>query len=412
MIKLFIYCLLGLGVGAYLSIKLAEDPGYVLVSFQGYSLEATLVTSLLAIGIIFFLVFGLWWLVKAVNPFKLLKKSTWSAIFRIGSSKMATEKGLRLLLLGHWQASYKLLVENAGRAPMPVFNYLAASLAAFQRGDKLAWVYCLDQAIKINDSTAGGVKNLKALLELKDGRFEQSLLILLQLKKENPDSPYILVLIKEVYVALEDWVKLELILPELEKHKLLEESELKSLFEKVAMFHLGNISEAESEKVALNLAWKNIPKQIKNSEAVVICYVRKLLELGSDEEALIVLSRYLKQNWSDGLVDLLGRVESKEVGKKLLILEGWVKDRPKNVVLMLALGRLSMRNQLWGKAREYFEAASKISEDGLLRAEINAELARLLENMGEHEKSLESYNKAMELLGKKLPDLPMPIKVK
>ena len=43
-----------------------------------------------------------------------------------------------------------------------------------------------------------------------------------------------------------------------------------------------------------------------------------------------------------------------------------------------------------------------------LSAEINAELGRLLEHLGEHDKSLLCYRQAMDLMERKLPDLPMP----
>ncbi len=105
---------------------------------------------------------------------------------------------------------------------------------------------------------------------------------------------------------------------------------------------------------------------------------------------------------------MLGYIDNQDAAAQILLLEGWVKDRPKNVILMLTLGRLSLRNNLWGKAREYFEIALRFTNDVRLSAEINAELGRLLEHLGEYEKSLICYRQAMNLMDKKLPELPMP----
>ena len=77
-------------------------------------------------------------------------------------------------------------------------------------------------------------------------------------------------------------------------------------------------------------------------------------------------------------------------------------------MLLLTLGRLSLRNQLWGKGREYFEHALRSSKSVTLTAEISAELGRLLEYLGEHERSLVCYQQAMLLMENKLPDLPLP----
>jgi HemY protein len=123
---------------------------------------------------------------------------------------------------------------------------------------------------------------------------------------------------------------------------------------------------------------------------------------------LSLLTKYIKHQWSDRLVALLGYIDNQDAAEQILLLESWVKDRPKNVNLMLTLGRLSLRNKLWGKAREYFETALHFSNNMGLSAEINAELGRLLEHLGEHDKSLLCYRQAMDLMERKLPDLPLP----
>ncbi len=75
---------------------------------------------------------------------------------------------------------------------------------------------------------------------------------------------------------------------------------------------------------------------------------------------------------------------------------------------MLSLGRACLRNRLWGKAREYFKNALRFSKTMAVSAEANAELARLLDHMGEHAQSAALYGKAMAQLNHKLPELPMP----
>jgi HemY protein len=107
---------------------------------------------------------------------------------------------------------------------------------------------------------------------------------------------------------------------------------------------------------------------------------------------------------------MLGHVHTRTPQDLLLLLEGGLKQRPNNPALLLTLGRLSLRNQLWGKAREYFELALRVCKAPELVAELNGELARLLEHLGEHDKSLAYYQKALGMLKRPLPDVPLPAK--
>lgn len=73
-------------------------------------------------------------------------------------------------------------------------------------------------------------------------------------------------------------------------------------------------------------------------------------------------------------------------------------------MLLLALGRLSLRNRLWGKARSYLEASIGASP----RSAAYGELGRLLEQLGEQEAAREHYRKGLELLVPVDPGLPGP----
>jgi len=406
--KAFLFILLALGIGVYLSVRLAEDPGYVLITFQGYALESTLITILLSLLILFVVFLGLVWFLKLINPLKLLKKETWHDLFSSKNGKTQSEKGLQLLLLGKWQEAYMLLVENAPKVESPVFNYLAAAFAAFQRNDSGGRRFCLDKAIKSNAGSSAGIKNLQAYLELKSGKIDQSLAILLALKREVPDSPGVLLLLKEIYVSIDDWSKLEELMPALEKYRVIDSNEKFELQKYLALKQLNQIAPGTSNAEKLTEVWSSFPRKLKNNEKVVALYSRQLMKFGDSVEAISILTRYLKYEWSDTLVELMGHVKSEEPQRQLLLLESWLKNRPNNVILLLTLGRLSLLNELWGKGRDYFETALRFSKTPQLSAEINAELGRLLQHLGEHKQSLGCYNKSMTLLERQLPDLPMP----
>ncbi len=410
MVKSFIYLLLALAAGAYLSILLMEDPGYVLITFRGYSVEATLATIVLSLMIIFVVFLGVFKFISFINPFKLFQRETWHKIFFRKSPRLMTEKGLQKLLLGHWQESYKLLVESASRSQVPSVNFLAAAYAAFQRKDHLAYTYCLSQAKQNSLVDQTGIKTFQALLELKAGREEQGLALLLAAQKEDQSSPYVLELLKDIYLSLKDWKSLNLLLPDLEKYKVLLNADLLVLKETLAVHRLHQASEHRVDSHELKTVWNSFSKVIQKRELVMEAYLRSLLSSGESDEAIHLLTKFLKHQWSERLVELLGHINTPDAASQLLLVESWVKDRPKNVSLMLTLGRLSLRNKYWGKGREYFESALRFSENPRLRAEANAELARLLEHLGESELSLVRYREAIGKMEKALPELPMPSK--
>ena len=409
MIRAFIYSLIALGIGAWLYTLLGEDPGYVLISFDSLSVESTVVALGLFLLVLLVLLFGLYKIVVLLNPLSLLRGDSWlGASRRKNRAASDSEEGMRQLLLGHWQEAYKLLVENANRVENPVFNYLAASLAAWQQGDDSSWNYCLEQAEQKARRPNTGIKSLKALLEYRSGNIEQSLAILLALDKEVPGSPYVLSLIKNIYQRLRDWEKLEEILPQLKKYKVVNPTEIVQLQEKIAGENLLRVSLESGGAAALNRQWKSINKTARKGEQITLIYLDKLLEFSRHEEALSVAVEFLKKQWDDSVVLKTGYIDTPEPGRLLVILESWLKERPNNSTLMLSLGRISLRNKLWGKAKEYFESSLKFSKSTSLSAEANAELARLLDHMGDHEQSVSLYKKAMAQLDHKLPDLPLP----
>ena len=212
--------------------------------------------------------------------------------------------------------------------------------------------------------------------------------------------------LEELALELSDWEGLAALLPELEKQKVLAPDTLHALRSKVHEQSLA--AAARDSLVALRLAWQQVPKALRHDEALVLVYLEALVAHNEDLELQTLLTQQLKHEWSDNLIGALGFMRGGSAQSLLLLLENMLKQRPHNAVLMLTLGRLSLREQWWSKAREYFEHALRATRTPALRAEIAAELARLLDHMGERDESLQYYEQALGMLQHPLPDLPLP----
>jgi HemY protein len=384
---------------------MSVDPGYILIHYRGYSVEATLSTVFIALVLLILLYFALRSLVRLINPLQLLRRSTWRKLARTSPEK-ATAIGFNHLLLGRWLEAYKLLVANAERVENPQLSWLGAAIAAFQRGDRASWSWCLDRAEKKSVADVHGVQNVRAWLEAQSGQQDQALAILTFLHRSVPASPLVLMQLKNIFVAKGDWDSLDGLLKDIEKQQVVTGAELVLLQENIYRDKLDQAAENSLDN--LRLVWQEIPKSLRANAVLTGAYLQNLLRYNQDTEAGALLTRFLKQHWSDQLVAMLGYVNSKQPQQYLQLMENWLKTKPDDPMLLLTLGRLSLRNQLWGKAREYFEQALHATTSSELSAQINAELGRLLDHLGEHEKSLACYQRAMNMLEYKLPQLPLP----
>lgn len=394
--RFLVFALVALGIGAALAWLLNSDPGYVLVYVRGYSFETTLGALVLAAIVLVLLINLVLWLLRILNPFNLRHSSFFRNWFSSRDPAGASQRAVQDLLLGHWQKAYRALVENAEQVQIPSINYLAASLAAFQMGDRAAWNYCLERAERKTDGNAHGIRSLRALLETRSGQRDQGLVTLQSLQRLAPNQPFVLAQLKDSYRMLGDWNGLALILPELEKQQVIDGGELLAL---QTWIYQNQLAQAGGEGLnSLHQSWKDVPKALRSHAPILGVYLQELLQQGEDAEAAGLLTAFLKKDWSDELVTIVGHIDTGKPRQQLDLLENCLKQHPNNPTLLFTLGRVSLRNQLWGKGRAYLEQAANLAKSVQQNAQINAELARLLEQMGEREKSFQCYQKAMKLL--------------
>ncbi|MEQ8315619.1 MAG: heme biosynthesis HemY N-terminal domain-containing protein [Gammaproteobacteria bacterium] len=426
MTRLFIFSLLAIVVALWVTLYLGfpSDPGYLLIAFGNYTFETSLFALLVALVVIYGLIRVLLFFLSWINPMRLV--SAGKGLSRLGrsSSRSNTVEGLLYLTRGNWQSSLNLLKKGMNEKDATVINYLAAAYAAYQLGDRNSWVELLEKAEQRFPATHSTINYLKARLHFASGQLEQSLAVLEELKKHALNDRALLGLLKEVYVELDDWQNLEALLPNLEKNEILDKDDLELVRKRIfmeqlyALFHNGtgrvadngegmasvDDATARSTLEALQKKWKKAPSDYLKDEKIVTHYTDLLLKLNEGPLASKIIEDALSKHWNAALVNLYGQKDYGASDRQLLVAESWLKPNPSDSVLLLTLGRLSMRNQLWGKAREYYETSIKLAPS----AEAYGELGRLLKHLGEEEAGetyLQSYN---ELLGADLPDLPMP----
>ncbi|MCG8414122.1 MAG: hypothetical protein MI746_07870 [Pseudomonadales bacterium] len=411
MIRLFIFSLLAIVLALWVTLYLGfpADPGYLLIAFGNYTFETSLFALLVA-AIFLYTAFRLFLILfDWINPLHLLAAGRELNLQRKAKARSNSVEGLLCLARGNWQSSLKFLKKGMSDKDATSINYLAAAYAAFQLGQRDTWIELLEEAEQRFPTARSTINYVKAQLHYQSGQLEQSLAVLEELKKNALNDGNLLSLLKEVYVQLDDWQHLEELLPSLEKNKILDAEDLARVQKRIFMEKLydsfNNAREGNTDSLdELKKLWKKAPAEFHEDEKVVTHYADLLMQLQEDQDAAKVLETALSRTWNSKLVRLYGAKEYGTSAQQLLVAENWLKTNPADSELLLSLGRICMRNQLWGKAREYYEASIKIAPS----AEAYGELGRLLKHLGEIEAS-ETYLKSYgDLMGAQLPELPMP----
>ncbi|RMG36921.1 MAG: heme biosynthesis protein HemY [Gammaproteobacteria bacterium] len=375
--------------GALVGVLVSRDSGYVLLSFGHYTVEMSLALLILLLGVAFT---GLYFLIRTLVRARHLPRDVQSWRQRQGARKAqeAMTRGLLEMSEGNWRSAERRLVRYAEQSETPLLNYLAAARAAQLQGAHDRRDAYIRLAHEHMPSADVAVSLTQAELQLADHQLEQALATLRHLRSVAPKHTYVLRLLRRLYEQLGDWEHLRELIPELRRGKVVPSDELRQLEVKTHRKLLENAFLSQDAR-DLDRAWATVPKAVRADPELAGDYAGYLQERGRDEEAEKLLREALKLGWHPHLVELFGLLDCPEPGKALARMEKFLKDHPDDPILLLTLGRLSMRAQLWGKARAYLEAS--ITRGGPVDA--YRELAWLLEHMGEETEALQVYRQAL-----------------
>jgi len=406
--KLFILTLVALLLGVGVVAVIETDPGYILVTYGNYTLETSLWVGLLLLLLLTLLIYAL---VRLVNKLIAGQHSltSWFGSRKAQRASRATTRGLISFIEGNWSNAQRQLLRGTRDNDAPLVNYLLAARASYRLNDPDKVQEYLGAAGASASEAETAVALTRAELQLEAGEHEQAIATLTAVRKDAGRHPYVLELLYRAYRDLEDWENLATLLPELKKHKTLPEAELRQLENETWVRRLEqSVTDGEGPAGArLQSAWDGMPNALRRQPEVVRSYARMLMEQGEYALAGKVIVNALKHDWDPELVRLYGFIPGDNAQRQLGQAESWLTAHPDDAELLLCLGRLSARDKLWGKARDYFERSYRLER----RPETCAELGRLLVALGEPKVAAAYFREGLLLRESGLPTLPMPEKV-
>ena len=405
--KIFAIILVALLLGVGVVALIETDPGYILLAYGNYTLETSLWVGLVLLALFTLLVYIVLRLVyRLIGGQRSLV--SWLGTRKTRRGARLTTHGLINFVEGNWTRARRQLLRGARNNDAPLVNYLLAARASHRLHDPDKVSEYLAAAGDSDSSALTAVALTRAELQLRSGDYEAALATLEQASKDVARYPQVLELLRDAYSGLQDWGKLAGLLPELKKHKLLAGDELRQLEREVhgrllAQCVTGGDGQALDR---LRGSWQKMPAELKQDPQMLSGYVRMLVDQGDHGAAEKLILRALKHQWDASLVRQYGYVQSDNVPRQLARAESWLAAHPDDAQLLLCLGRLSARDKLWGKARDYFESSYRVEKS----AETCAELGRLLLGLGEHKVAAAYFREGLLMRESGLPELPMPEK--
>jgi len=388
-----IILIIALVVAVWIGVKIAEDPGYVLLSYQTWTIEMPLWFTAIALIFSFIILYFLARLLRHVSDLPARLRA-WSKRRRERSVQHFTHQGLLALAAGKWTAAEKKLLKAARHNAAAWMNYIGAARAAYEQGDSEKRDRYLQHAVMATTEAEVAVGLEQAQVQIEQQQLEQALATLQRLHQIVPKQNYILRLLLQVCASLKDWQMILELLPKARKQQALPETKLSQLEIQAYQGLLNKlVQQKEVDIETIKEKWQQIPRALRNHDQLLHVYAQILIARKEYEEAEQLIRHYLKRLWSEDLAYDYGLFTTEDPDDQLAYAEKWLPGHENNAALLLTLGRLCLANQLWGKARSYLETSLSIEP----RAETYLELAKLAEQLNEKQSAYDAYRKGLAL---------------
>ena len=389
--KLLLVIFIALLIAALAGTLAIHDAGLIVITVSDLTIQTSLVFFVIFLTVLFVIVylslrmlFRLWDFPRELEMWKKHRRQQLS-------EKYLT-KGLLALVEGRWKAAEDSMVKGARYSTSPLINYLCAARAAQRQGktDYRDYYLSLVHADNTNDRMAIGLT--QAELQLNQHQTEQALATLTLLHEQHPGQQQVKLLLLKSLSELKQWKDVLQILAEVEHAKLLPYENVIAAKLEAYSGLLRQAGEA-ANKSQLEKTWENIPKKLRKELHLLEVYTQEKLRFADTADCEQLLKSSLKEKWDTEIVRLYGLVQGKDPAKQLAFAEGLATGHARDAVLLLTLGRLAMRNSLWGKAGAYLKESILIQP----LPETYRELALMLEKQGDYSAASSYFQQGLTL---------------
>jgi HemY protein len=396
-VAIALLALLFLGViGAHFLIA---DRGQVYVSFHGYTLETS-------VPVLILMLIALYVVVRLIGRLVRMPANVGRAAsaLRARRARDNLARGLLALDMGDWARGEQLLGRSAHDSEKPLLHYLGAARAAQEQGATERRDRWLELAGEQKSDGEAAVLLARAEMLMREAQYDAAHATLAELAAVAPDQPRVLALQAQAAAARADWGTVLAALPRLRKLRALPTEAIDAL-ELAAQSNALRAAGASGNAERVREVWRGLGRNLSSRIELQRAFAAALLDAGDARGAEEAIRQALKTTWDAELVQRYGETESGDPQKQLKRVEEWLPAHPDDAALLLTAARLCMRNELWGKARSYLEAALALSPD----AQLYQLYGKLLDQLGERDRAADAFRSGLALATGRpgtLPALP------
>lgn len=377
-------------IGSVIAQWLLSDAGFIYIERGESAISMSLATGLL----VFLLAAAALWLSLFLIRVLWLP-GRWARTTLVDGAKRRavrrTNEGFIAYSAGDFKLARKRLLASVSNVDAPVINYLLAARSAQYLGDNTRALELLDEAQLVDSDAHPAVSMVKAEIFQQQGHWEQSIATLRQLP--DADNPQALRLLVRAYQQLGDEEAIYELMPQLQKAGVYEDEALHEI--RVAtiagMFSncASRIRKGHAQEGDLDALKNKLKKPDAQSQAAAMNHASALLTLDKPKAAEKVLRPFMKRKVSAQLIELYSRTHGSDPLKQLKTLQGVSCDN--RAVMTLALGRLSVRGELWGQAKDFYAQAFDLAPE----VQTAKEYANLLRKLNDDQAAAKIEHRAI-----------------
>lgn len=379
-------------LAAGISVAAIYNDGYALLVMPPWRVELSLNLLLILAAAFFALVYVI---VRWAGALLALPRSVREYRTRRAreTADIALREAMTMLLEGRFSRALRAAETafNAGHAAL--LASLLAQRAAHGMRDREREAFWRARAREYDKDDAPARLMVEAGIAAENRDFEAARTLLDHLARSGGRHVEAQRLALRVYQGLGNWREVERIVRQLEKHHAMTPEQARPVRQRAQRELLAQIGQRSDGGAGIEQFLRELPEVDRLEPRLVLDASRRLNGAGRHGEAATLIEDALDAAWDGELAAAYGDCGG-DVLARIAHAERWLHQHSRDAKLLLTLGRLCRRQQLWGKAQSYLEASLSIqaSRDAQLA------LAALHDHLGQHEQANRYYRAvAMEL---------------
>jgi HemY protein len=167
--------------------------------------------------------------------------------------------------------------------------------------------------------------------------------------------------------------------------------------------HIENLRSRMLNPQALKEYWESLSPSEKKDGKVAAAAARAFSATGDCAMVHHIVEQSLETQWDSELARLYAECAGSDPLRQIERAEAWLEGHSSDASLLLALGKLCVNGELWGKAQSYLEASLSVKPGYAA----HLALGQLNEKLGQPELAREHYGKGLELAVRQLETAAM-----